>query len=89
MCGQNSLNDELELLKDRFRQNGYSNQQTCRVLNSAVGVAQPSDMPDSAAFLPHVRSTSNCINRVLSRHNIKSVGVLLRNIYMFPSAGRG
>jgi hypothetical protein len=88
LCGQNTLNDELELLKDTFRQNSYSGRQTCMVLNPAVEVAQLNDMLDSAAFLPYVRSTSNCINRVLSPHNIKSVGVLLRNISKFPSAGR-
>jgi hypothetical protein len=70
-----SLNNELKLLNDTFKYNS-----DCRVLNPAVAVAQPNDMPDSAAFLPYVRSTSNCVNRVLSKSNIKSVGVLLRNI---------
>jgi hypothetical protein len=44
-------------------------------LNPSLRVAQPDKEPGEVAFLPYVGSIFNCISRVLSQHNIKSVGL--------------
>jgi hypothetical protein len=46
-------------------------------------VAPPREEPSSGTLLPHVRITSSCINTVLSRCCIKSVGLPPRKISSF------
>jgi hypothetical protein len=46
-------------------------------------VGQSDEKSDSVAFLPYVGSIFNRINRVLARHNIKSVGLPPRKISSF------
>jgi hypothetical protein len=65
----------LVFLRDIFRQNGYNNWQIHRVLNHHPNISQPNDKPDSVAFLPYVGTIFILISRVLSWHNIKSVGL--------------
>jgi hypothetical protein len=74
--------DELEFLRDMFRQNNYTSQQSSRVLGPTIRVALPSYNPDSVAFLPYVRSIFSHISRLLSGH-IKSVGLWPRKISSF------
>jgi hypothetical protein len=74
---------ELVLLGDIFRQNYYTNQQTNRALSTLPMVAQPDEKPESFAFLPYVGLIFNCISRVLSQHNIKSVSLPPRKISRF------
>jgi hypothetical protein len=71
---EDSLQAELVFLKDVFRENGYSDQQIHRALNRRPHLPQPDNEPHSVAFLPFVGTVFNRINRVLVRHNIKSVG---------------
>jgi hypothetical protein len=80
---QDSLHADFVFLGDIFRQNGYTNQQIRRTLNTPPRVAQPDKRPDSVAFLPYVRPIFNRIGRVLSQHNIKSVGLPPRKISSF------
>jgi hypothetical protein len=61
-------------LRDVFRQNGYNDRQINRVLNRRPNISKTEDNPDSVAFLLYVGTIFNRIRRVLSRHNIKSVG---------------
>jgi hypothetical protein len=75
LCDQESLHAELVFLKDVFRQNGYNDRQIHRVLNRRPNISHPEDNPDSVAFLPYVGSIFNRISRVLSRRNIKSLGL--------------
>jgi hypothetical protein len=75
LCDQDSPHAELVFLKDVFRQNGYKDRQIHRVLNCRPKISQPEDKPESVAFLPYVEIMFNRITRVLSRHNIKSVGL--------------
>jgi hypothetical protein len=75
LCDQESLHAELVFLKDVFRQNGYNDRQIHRVLNRRPNISQPEDNPDSVAFLSYVGTIFNRISRVLSRHNLKSVGL--------------
>jgi hypothetical protein len=75
LCDQESLHAELVFLKDVFRQNGYNDRQIHRVLDRRPNIRQPEDNPDSVAFRPYVGTIFNRISRVLSRHNIKSVGL--------------
>jgi len=37
----------------------------------------------SVAFFPFVGPTSNCISRILTRHSIKTVGLMSRNVASF------
>jgi hypothetical protein len=75
LSDQESLHSELEFLRTAFRQNGYSDRQIRRALNSPARVASIPEKPDSVAFLSYVGTTFNRISRLLSRHNIKSVGL--------------
>jgi hypothetical protein len=70
-------------LKDVFRQNGYNHQQIHRVLNRHPNINQPDDNPDSVAFLPYVGPIFNQISRVLSQHNIRSVGLPPKKVSSF------
>jgi hypothetical protein len=68
---------------DIFRQIGYTDRQIHRALKPPSRLAQPNEKPDSVAFLPYVGSIFNSISRVLSGHNIKSVGLPIRKIPSF------
>jgi hypothetical protein len=70
-------------LRDVFRQNGYNDQQIHRVLNRHPNISQPDEKLDSVAFLPYVGTIFNRISRVLSRHNIKSVGLPPKKVSAF------
>jgi hypothetical protein len=71
---QESLHDGLEYLRATFRQNSYSNHQIQQFLNTPERVVPEKSV--SVAFLPSVSTTFNRISRLLSRHNIESVGLL-------------
>jgi hypothetical protein len=58
LCDQESLHSELEFLRTAFRQNGYSNRQIRRALNSPARVAPTPEKPDSVAVLPYVGTIS-------------------------------
>lgn len=83
LCDQDDISAELVFLRGIFRQNGYSDRQNHRVLNPLVKVALLSEKPESVMLLPYVETFFTCINRVLSQHNIKSVGLLLRKLSGF------
>jgi hypothetical protein len=83
LCDQKSLHSELEFLRIAFRQNGYSKRQNRRALNLPERVALPPEKSASVAFLPYVSATFNCISRLLSKHNIKSVGLAPTKIPSF------
>ncbi|PNF40915.1 hypothetical protein B7P43_G14990 [Cryptotermes secundus] len=75
LCDQESLRAELEFLKDIFRRNGYNDRQIHRALNRHPNYNQHDDRRDTVAFLPFVGTIFSRIIRVLSRHNIKAVGL--------------
>jgi hypothetical protein len=62
-----------------FQNNGYSEQQILQALNPPKRAPpQHREDPASVAFLPSVGTTFNC--RVLSKHNISSVGLPPRKL---------
>jgi hypothetical protein len=65
LCNRDSLHDELEFIKDTFRQNSYSNWQIHMALNPIIRVAPPKNKPDSVVFLPYVGSIFNLISKGL------------------------
>jgi hypothetical protein len=65
LCDEDSLQAELVLLKDVFKENGYNNQQIHRALNRRPHLPQL-DEPHSVAFLPVVGNIFNRISRVLA-----------------------
>jgi hypothetical protein len=65
LCDVESLQAELVFLKDDFKQNGYNDRQTHRVLNRRPHLPQP-DKPNSVALLPFVGTLFNRISRVLT-----------------------
>jgi hypothetical protein len=75
ICDVDSLQVELVFLKDVFKENGYNDRQIHRALNCRPHLPQPDNEPHSVAFLPFVGTLPNRISRVLTRHNIKSVGL--------------
>jgi hypothetical protein len=64
------LHGELEFLRTTFRQNGYSPTDPTGSQPTGESRIDPGE-----AFLPYVGTTFNRISRLLSRHNIKSVGL--------------
>jgi hypothetical protein len=83
LCVQESLHSELEFLRTTFRQNGCSDWQIQCALNPPARVTQPLEKPVSITFLPFMSTTFNCISRLLSRHNIKSVDLPPKKIPSF------
>jgi hypothetical protein len=75
LCDEDGLQAELVFLREVFKQNGYNRKKTHRALNHCSHAGQPENKPNSVSFLPFVGSVFNRINRVLARHNIKSVGL--------------
>jgi hypothetical protein len=83
LCDQDNIHAELVFLRNIFRPNGYSDRQIHRFLNPLAKVALLSKKPESVMFLPYIGSFFTCINRMLSQHNIKSAGLLLRKLSGF------
>jgi hypothetical protein len=83
LCDQDSLCGETEFLRTTFRQNGYSDRQIRRSLNPPARVAPPPKKTASVAFPPYVSTTFNQISRLLSRQDIKSVGLPSKKIPSF------
>jgi hypothetical protein len=83
LCDQESLHGELEFLRTTFGQNGYSDRQIRRALNPPAKVASTPKKPASVSFVLYVGTTFNRITRLLSRHNIKSVGLPPKKIHGF------
>jgi hypothetical protein len=54
-----------------------------QTLNRHIHVHSRSEDHILVAFLPFVSTTFNRISRVLSKHNIKTIGLLLRNLSSF------
>jgi hypothetical protein len=83
LCDDESLRDELEFLKDTFKRNGYGDRQIRRALDPPKRVTTTPEKPASVALLPFVNTTFNRISHMLSRHNIKFVGLPPRKIANF------
>jgi hypothetical protein len=62
----------MAFLQRTSRQNGCSDQQ----IRPPQGAKPPTEDPFSVAFLSFVGTTYNRINRMLSEHDIKTVGIL-------------
>lgn len=54
---------------------GYSDWLICCALSHTISITLANNKPDSVTLLTYVWSVFNCINRVLSQHNIKSDGL--------------
>jgi hypothetical protein len=72
-----------EFLRDTFKRNGYSERQIQRTLCSLKRVTITPEKPTAVALLQFVNATFNRIARMLSRHNIKFVGLPPRKIASF------
>jgi hypothetical protein len=75
-----ALPQELIFLTATFRNNGYGEKQVLRALNPLTRDPPPREDHTSVAFLPFVDITFNHISRVLSKHNIKTVGLPPRKL---------
>jgi hypothetical protein len=74
LCCEVSLQAELVVLGDVFKQNGYNSQQIQTALHSRPHLDQPDNKPNLVAFLPFFSIIFNRISRMMARH-IKSVGL--------------
>jgi hypothetical protein len=75
---------KLKFLHNTFQNNGYSERQILWALNPPKRAPlQRREDPTSVAFLPSVGTTFNVISRVLSKQNIKTVGLLPRKLSSF------
>jgi hypothetical protein len=84
ICDPDRLQQKLEFLQDAFLSNGYSKQQILWDTNLPKRVTPPRrEDPTLVACLPFVCTTFNCISRVLSRHNIKTMGLPPRKLSIF------
>jgi hypothetical protein len=61
----------------------HSDRQIRQVFSPSARVAPALEKPVLVTFLPYMSMTFNCISRLLSRHNIKSVSLLLKKIPSF------
>ena len=81
LCDQVSLIQELEILTTVFKDNDYSLQHIRRALKPATRTAKSYDKPTSTAFIPYSQTTYGRLNRMLAKHNIKSVALPQRKIF--------
>jgi hypothetical protein len=77
------LADGVGAPKGRFQGDGYNDRQIHRVLNRRPNCSQPDYNPNSVTFLPYVGTLFNRISRVLTRHNVKSVGLPCKTMSCF------
>lgn len=80
ICSQESLHTQLDSLNWTFRQNCYSNQQIRHVFKQPHTVKPPEQNPSSVTVLPFYGTTCNGMSMMLSKHNIKTVGIPPRKI---------
>jgi hypothetical protein len=71
-------------LRETFRSNGYGKRHILHALNPPSRAPPPREDHTSEAFLPFVDITFNHISRVLSKHNIKTVGLPPQKFSSFP-----
>jgi hypothetical protein len=62
-------------LQETFRRNGYGERQILHAVNPPTRAPPPCEDHTSVVFLPFIDITFNRISRVLSKHNIKTVGL--------------
>jgi hypothetical protein len=83
VCDTDGLPQELKFPRATFRDNGYGEKQILHALNPPTRDPPPREDHTSVAFLPFVDTTLNRISRVLSKHNIKTVGLPPRKLSRF------
>jgi hypothetical protein len=66
-----------------------SNWRYIRALNPLDRVAPCQEKPALFAFLPYMSTAFNCISRLLSRHNIKSMDLPLKKVPRFLQHMKG
>jgi hypothetical protein len=66
-----------------FKQTNYSDRNIYGALNTHHRENTPREEATLMAFLPFEGLTCNCISRVLTRHNNKTVGLLSRKVTSF------
>jgi hypothetical protein len=81
ICNSSSLLQELKFLHQNFWHNGNSEQQILQALNAPMRAPpQRNKDPVLVTFMLFVGTTFNHISRVLSKHNIKIVGLPPRKL---------
>jgi hypothetical protein len=65
ICDEDSLAQELELLKTTFRENGYNFKQILQVFSKTEKIPKDNKKPTSNAFLLYVQSVSGRLNTML------------------------
>jgi hypothetical protein len=83
LCDRESLHDGLEFLTATFKQNSYSDQQIQWAVSPLKRVAPAPEKPISVTIPPFVSMTFSHISQMLSRQNIKPVGLPPRKIPSF------
>jgi hypothetical protein len=80
LSDEDSLTREPEFLTTDFKDNRYSHQQIRRAMEPATRTAKTNDKPTSIAYILYTQTTFGRLSRMLAKHNIKSVALLLRKI---------
>jgi hypothetical protein len=75
ICDKDSLGQELEFLETSFRENGYSLKQIQWVFSRKENNPKDNTKPNSTSFLPHAQLVSGCLNRMLSKHNLRGISI--------------
>jgi hypothetical protein len=73
----------LEFLHRTFKESSYSDRVILHALNPPDMEDTPTKDPTSVAFLPFDVSTFNHISRVLTKHNIRTVGLPPKKVTRF------
>ena len=83
LCDQDSLTQELIFLTTVFKDNAYSHQQIGQAMKPTPRTTKTNDKPVATAILPYTQTTYGRLNRMLSKHNIKSITLPPRKIYSY------
>jgi hypothetical protein len=81
-CDADSLDEEIEHLKEAFRKNGYNHHAIRQALHKKGKSRPQQEKPTGVARLPYQGATSPKVSRLLSKYNIQTVHIPAKNIHL-------
>jgi hypothetical protein len=81
-----SLDKEIQHLKETFIKNGYSNQDIRRALQKKDEPRPKQEKPVAVARLPYQRAASHKVSRLLAKFNIQTVHIPAKNFHLLRPA---
>jgi hypothetical protein len=82
LCDADSLDKEIQHLKETFKKNGYSNQDIRWALQKKVEPHLKQEKLVAIARLPYQGAASHKVSRLLAKFNIQTIHIPAKNIHL-------